>query len=613
MAGYSSNPVIAFKDFDRRVGVLERTQTTSGGGGGSIGSSGSLDSGWLYFGLPNGPKFNPPATSYYSYAGVYSRGRIRRDGTGQVWIDLLLAAQAPSSATPIFTLPIGFRPAIQLALPGMTSSNTVGSIIINPNGDVFYWNNVGASIQWLSLHNCQFMAEDSALSVNWTALTPKNGWSNYQPGQGTTPARYYVDAAGDVHLSGTIAGGPTGSASPFLTLPAGTFPTDGQQMFTVLANGFLNGMAQINLTPTGDMFVVAYSSGGTNGLVSLDGIVISNPTGVWGTVSLVNSWVAYGGVWTPPSYCQNEFGVMSVRGLARAGVTTNQTPIVDTNTFMQGTQPRYQWISVQGASASLSARIDAITDGSIKFLGFAPGATNAYLTMNMRWPIDLEAAPAGAPGPKGADSTVPGPPGNTGQTGQTGPPGAASTIPGPQGPIGNTGPQGPTGPTGAASTIPGPTGPQGPIGNTGPQGATGPTGPQGPAGSVPTSMPLGYLGTATGPPSTTDFTTISTVTTLSFPVTSGRRYRIEAYANGSQQTTVSTSRVQLADDQGGPVQYVVYASALAVNAAMVGSTSMLLIANSTRTATITMQGAASAGALRIATNGARIWAEDIGG
>lgn len=52
-----------------------------------------------------------------------------------------------------------------------------------------------------------------------------------------------------------------------------------------------------------------------------------------------------------------------------------------------------------------------------------------------------------------------------------GPTGAASTVPGPQGP------QGDRGPAGADSTVPGPQGPQGP------QGDQGPVGPQGPPGS----------------------------------------------------------------------------------------------------------------------------------
>lgn len=51
--------------------------------------------------------------------------------------------------------------------------------------------------------------------------------------------------------------------------------------------------------------------------------------------------------------------------------------------------------------------------------------------------------------------------------GPPGPPGADSTVPGPEGP------QGPQGPTGADSTVPGPQGPQGAQGPAGPAGEDG--------------------------------------------------------------------------------------------------------------------------------------------
>jgi plastocyanin len=85
-------------------------------------------------------------------------------------------------------------------------------------------------------------------------------------------------------------------------------------------------------------------------------------------------------------------------------------------------------------------------------------------------------------GDTGADSTVPGPKGDTGDTGPAGPAGADSTVPGPQGPAGATGPQGLKGDKGDKGDT-GDTGPAGPAGLTGPQGLTGETGLTGPAGT----------------------------------------------------------------------------------------------------------------------------------
>ena len=109
----------------------------------------------------------------------------------------------------------------------------------------------------------------------------------------------------------------------------------------------------------------------------------------------------------------------------------------------------------------------------------------------------------GATGVTGADSTVPGPAGATGQTGigiqgATGNTGADSTVPGPAGATGQTGIgiQGPAGQTGATGQT-GLQGIQGVQGNVGPAGQTGQTGLQGiqgVQGNVGSPGPAGATG-----------------------------------------------------------------------------------------------------------------------
>lgn len=87
--------------------------------------------------------------------------------------------------------------------------------------------------------------------------------------------------------------------------------------------------------------------------------------------------------------------------------------------------------------------------------------------------------PQGLQGPIG----LTGPKGDKGDTGNTGPQGEQG-LQGAQG-VGAAGPTGPQGPAGADSTVPGPqgnTGSQGPIGAQGPQGVKGDTGDTGPQG-----------------------------------------------------------------------------------------------------------------------------------
>lgn len=93
-------------------------------------------------------------------------------------------------------------------------------------------------------------------------------------------------------------------------------------------------------------------------------------------------------------------------------------------------------------------------------------------------------------------ATAAGPPGEPGVKGDDGDPGPTGAV----GPAGAVGPQGPVGPQGDASTVPGPKGDQGDLG---PQGGAGPAGPaaasQGLLAARPaaTSVPSGFIYTAT--------------------------------------------------------------------------------------------------------------------
>ena len=115
------------------------------------------------------------------------------------------------------------------------------------------------------------------------------------------------------------------------------------------------------------------------------------------------------------------------------------------------------------------------------------------------------AGPQGPVGPAGADSTVPGPKGDTGEAGPVGPVGPAGPVGavGPQGETGPagadgatgaTGPQGPVGPAGADSIVPGPKGDTGETGAAGAKGDKGDTGPAGAKGDKGDTGPAGPAG-----------------------------------------------------------------------------------------------------------------------
>lgn len=129
--------------------------------------------------------------------------------------------------------------------------------------------------------------------------------------------------------------------------------------------------------------------------------------------------------------------------------------------------------------------------------------------------------PTGAAGSNGTNGTngVTGITGPTGATGNNGADGAA----GAQGATGATGPTGSNGAAGAQGAT-GPTGANGSNGSNGAAGATGPTGEAGATGSTGATGASESFTLITSDVVTTA-ATLSDVTGLSFPVTSGKSYR----------------------------------------------------------------------------------------
>lgn len=384
----------------------------------STGSSGTgLDSGWHYLNAPG-----EPYCSYAPYDALgkqYSPGRFRRDAAGCVWLDMMLTGLASGSGAQLFILPVGYRPASPLVIP-VPGQVGVCHLQIDTNGQVTFLYSPGGT--WSHFGQATFMAED-AQAVGWVQPTLAGGWSNYAGtinGKAVPPARYFVDAAGDIHLSGVIAGGATSTTSPVFTLPASLFPqgTDGDIVMMGSASpGNGGAYARIDLASggvAGGIFVVGYSGGGTNAWVSLDGIVISNPNGTWSTPTLSGAWVNY----LVPTYCPlqftvNKFGIASMRGLVKSGTTS---PIAAA-ALLGEIAPRYTVINFTVCGGGGAVRVDAANTGDISGgTTFFNGGANSFVSTVSRWWTEAEGAGLGGlvgpQGPKG-DSGGPTPTGGT--------------------------------------------------------------------------------------------------------------------------------------------------------------------------------------------------------
>lgn len=133
--------------------------------------------------------------------------------------------------------------------------------------------------------------------------------------------------------------------------------------------------------------------------------------------------------------------------------------------------------------------------------------------------------------------------------------------------------------------------------------------------SILSVAPLGVIGHATGPETTTDAnTTGSVIVSLAVSVTAGRRYRVSASAECTKLTAAGTATVQMKStvETSALTQWRAILASLASGDFVSGSGFGIYDATATETETFTLTSTASAGALRSAVNSAQILVEDIG-
>jgi hypothetical protein len=381
---------------------------------GPPGTSGAgLDSSWRYLNYVLEPRLSGNITAYDTQGRDWGSGRFRRDGSGCVFLEGLFQYTG-TPPFPIFTLPVGFRPATRQIYSVYNGTAVPSQIDVQPTGVVNFLS--APSNVYISITGISFMAED-ALPVTWTPVTLMNGWTDFIAGE---PAGYFIDSMGDVHLHGLIKGG-NGQA---FALPLGTYSTDGSQLFITAANssvGGQSGLARVDVNVTGTVVLGNYSGGGTNAWVSLAGIVIANPTGTWTATRppMTNGWVNYAGGWAPLATCVNRNGVMAMRGLIANGTVGVPTNITVAGVIPPRYSPTQSMMFLNGAGGSASgARVDVRNDGSLAFVGFANGGTNVWMGTVGRWFVGAEgsAGSVGQAGPKG-DAGTPGTPGTPGAPG----------------------------------------------------------------------------------------------------------------------------------------------------------------------------------------------------
>ena len=217
--------------------------------------------------------------------------------------------------TVIGTLPVGFRPPINMLFPAMSgSANAVGTIGVETNGNVVVSNNISGV--WFSFGNIVFQTQD----LSWTTPTLVNGWELGASSGRVRPAQYSKDS-----LNRTLLRGSFGESGTSKTADTAVFNIDAtnrpgpQGVYTVgtsllgSAGGFAHTFAN---SANGDFL---WRPGSANDdEVSIDGIIFPDKSATWIAPTLTNAWVSYGASNTP-GYYKDDDGVVHLRGLLKSG------------------------------------------------------------------------------------------------------------------------------------------------------------------------------------------------------------------------------------------------------------------------------------------------------
>lgn len=107
----------------RRESRIRRRGATGGGGGGT--DSFATPGDWHYIGETGEPAFENSFTAFSSISPGYSKAGFRKVGDYLEIVGLYIG----SASTTMFTLPVGFRPSVNLTMFGVAVDLASGGVI----------------------------------------------------------------------------------------------------------------------------------------------------------------------------------------------------------------------------------------------------------------------------------------------------------------------------------------------------------------------------------------------------------------------------------------------------------------------------------------------------
>lgn len=303
---------------------------------------------WRYYGTP----YAIPSYTLTSDGMVVLKGLIRDGTNGEIAI-----------------LPAKYRPTYG-GLIFLSSSNGAGRVDIRQDGTVFA--SVYSSAV-LTLDNIMFAGPTKAM----TATSKLNSWVYFGAGSGNwADSAYNVNAQGRIFTAGLVANGSTSSPS-MVSMPVGARPVEYHHIaqYPSTAAGY-------HVSIRHDNGAIDYKGGG-NSFVSVVGTYYgstrttnANCTLGWCTLGLSNGWLAYGSVYTAPAYTKGSDGIVSLKGLVRAGALGTVAPTLPT-----GYCPSERLLFA-AVSADTLARIDIVPTGGGACRVEANPASSTWLSLD---------------------------------------------------------------------------------------------------------------------------------------------------------------------------------------------------------------------------------------
>lgn len=295
-----------------------------------------------------------------------------KTSSGMVMLKGMIARNQGTNANNeiLFTLPVGYRPAISAIYQNISNGANV-RIDIHTNGDVrIQGTGHGA---WVNLNGIAFYPSGNT----FTSATPySNNWITYTGAPWVSAASYYQDTTGErVEVRGMVSSGNTADNTAIWNLPTTVRPP---QYMHLPAQA--NGTDQTVGISTSTGNVVAKGYAGSSNWYSIHAIYPygrasgTTCTTQWCNLSFQNSWANYGGEFTTGQYTKTSDGVVSLKGLIRNGSTSYGNTIA---VLPAGYRPTHQLMYNVRTNTGMG-RMDIYPDGRLVYVS----GTNPWYSLD---------------------------------------------------------------------------------------------------------------------------------------------------------------------------------------------------------------------------------------